>query len=76
MRVCTKNYVIPGTKVSIDKGTMISIPTHAMQNDAQYFPEPDKFDPDRFSDKNRPSIKSKFVYLPFGDGPRQCIGKQ
>lgn len=75
MRVCTKKYVIPDTKVSIDEGTFMLIPAHAMQNDAQYFPDPERFDPERFNDENRASFKGKFVYMPFGEGPRQCIGK-
>jgi cytochrome P450 len=40
-----------------------------------YWPDPDAFDPDRFSSEQS-AARPKFVYLPFGAGPRQCIGNQ
>jgi cytochrome P450 family 6 len=74
-RVCTKQYVIPGTSITINEGTAIAIPAHALQNDPKYFPDPERFDPDRFNEEQRLIFKNKCVYLPFGDGPRHCIGK-
>ncbi|XP_059477802.1 cytochrome P450 6a2-like [Neocloeon triangulifer] len=71
-RVCTKNYVIPGTKTLMEKGTLVVIPTWAMQNDPKYFENPRDFYPDRYEDENL--LKNNFVYMPFGEGPRQCIG--
>lgn len=72
IRVCTKHYVIPNSQVSIEAGTQVLIPIHAMQNDPQYFPDPERFQPERFSDYNA----NQYVYMPFGEGPRQCIGKK
>lgn len=70
-RECTKEYQLPGTNVVIEKGTAIFIPAMGIQRDEKYFADPIKFDPDRFSEKNAiPSMS----YLPFGDGPRNCIG--
>jgi cytochrome P450 len=46
----------------------------AMHHDARYFPDPYKFDPERW----RPEVKEsrpKFSYFPFGGGPRLCIGE-
>jgi cytochrome P450 len=40
-----------------------------------YWPDPDAFDPDRFLPE-QVAARPKFVYLPFGAGPRQCIGNQ
>jgi cytochrome P450 family 6 len=68
--------VIPGTDVTIDVGTIVTIPAYALQNDPQYFPRPERFEPDRFNEQRCVSFKNKFVYLPFGDGPRKCIGKK
>lgn len=41
--------------------------------DPDLYPEPETFNPDRFSEENRQSIVP-FSYLPFGDGPRICLG--
>nr|CAD7200713.1 unnamed protein product [Timema douglasi] len=72
-RFCTKDYKIPGTNVNIDKETSVFIPVHAIHHDPRYYPEPEKFDPERFSDENI-KIRPMFTYLPFGEGPMICIG--
>jgi cytochrome P450 family 6 len=43
-----------------------------MQNDPEFFPDPDNFIPERFDDDNQ---KNQDIYMPFGEGPRQCIGE-
>lgn len=73
-RQCTKDYHIPDTDVVIEKGTKVLISILGLHHDPEYFPEPEKFDPDRFSDENKHNIRP-FTYLPFGDGPRNCIGR-
>ncbi|CAG9762922.1 unnamed protein product [Ceutorhynchus assimilis] len=72
-RVCTKSYNIPGTDIVLDEGTMIDIPLLGLQNDPDFFPEPQKFKPERFNSENKHKILSG-TYLPFGEGPRQCLG--
>lgn len=74
-RECTKDWHIPDTEIVIPAGTVTMIPIHAIHHDPKYFPEPDKFLPERFQRQN--STSKTFVempYLPFGDGPRSCIG--
>lgn len=73
-RVCTEEYHIPDTNVIIDKGTKIVIPLMGLHNDEEFFPEPNKFNPDRFNKENIEKIKP-YTYLPFGGGPRNCLGK-
>lgn len=46
-----------------------------MQRDAKYFDKPDEFQPERFLAPNKDTIK-KYSFLPFGEGPRQCLGKR
>lgn len=54
---------------------MINIPIFAIQRDAKYYPNPNKFDPTRFSKENQQGKTIlNMPYLPFGDGPRNCIG--
>ncbi|XP_059491239.1 cytochrome P450 9e2-like isoform X2 [Neocloeon triangulifer] len=74
-RVCTKKYVIPDTDVTVEKGMIIAIPNHALQNDPKYFADPDRFDPERFGDEELMK-KNQYIYTPFGEGPRQCIGNR
>ncbi|ENN82844.1 hypothetical protein YQE_00788, partial [Dendroctonus ponderosae] len=71
-RKCTRNYQIPGTDVVLEKGTGVHIPVWGIHNDPEYFPNPDVFDPERFSEKNKAS-RPEYSYLPFGAGPRICI---
>lgn len=73
-RKSTKDYQIPDTNIIIPGGTTILIPIYSIHHDPQYYTDPEKFLPERFSDDNKEQIK-KYTYLPFGDGPRTCIGQ-
>ncbi|XP_039292734.1 probable cytochrome P450 6a14 [Nilaparvata lugens] len=71
-RHCVQDYHIPGTDHVIRKGDEIVIPTSSIQNDPENFPDPEVFNPDRFQD---PDSIRKGTFLPFGMGPRFCIGE-
>ncbi|XP_070493748.1 probable cytochrome P450 6a13 [Chironomus tepperi] len=73
MRKCRTTYKVPGTELVIPDGTIIQINLYSLQRDPEYFPDPEKFDPERFSDENARNIKP-FTNLPFGEGPRNCLG--
>ncbi|CAB3222872.1 unnamed protein product [Arctia plantaginis] len=75
LRRCTKPYTFPDLNFSIDKDTRVLIPLQSIHNDPKYFKDPEVFRPERFSPDEFDSSK-KFVYLPFGDGPRACIGER
>lgn len=74
LRQCVRPYTIPGTDVTIDPGVKVNIPLVALHNDPQYFDNPCEFRPERFCPEEV-AKRHKFVYLPFGDGPRSCIGE-
>ncbi|VEN50092.1 unnamed protein product [Callosobruchus maculatus] len=73
-RKCVKRYKVPNTDLYLESGDMIVIPLQAIHMDPEYYPEPDKFDPERFSEENKLK-RHPMAYIPFGEGPRQCIGK-
>lgn len=73
-RRCNKAYQVPGTKLVLEPGTLVEIPVQAIHRDPEYYPEPEKFDPERFSPENR-AKRPQYTFLTFGDGPRYCIGK-
>ncbi|MBK8029277.1 MAG: cytochrome P450 [Chloroflexi bacterium] len=58
---------------TLPKGSIIMGNIYGIQRDERYFPNPDRFDPDRFSADNEKQIP-KYAYLPFGGGPRVCLG--
>lgn len=62
-------------KYLIKKGTSVMVPTYHMHHDPQFWTDPEKFDPDRFSPENKHLIKQA-TYQPFGLGIRVCIGQR
>lgn len=72
-RECTQDYAIPDTKLTIKKGTPIIISLFGMHRDAEYFPDPMRYDPERFLEENM--NYNPVAYMPFGEGPRMCIGR-
>ena len=52
-------------------GDTVILPIYALHRHHALWAEPDRFDPSRFAD---PKAIDRFAYLPFGDGPRICIG--
>ncbi|XP_050527989.1 probable cytochrome P450 6a14 [Daktulosphaira vitifoliae] len=74
-REVTKDYQLPDEDLILKKGSQILIPMYSLHMDSKYYPEPLKFDPDRFSDEEKAG-RTSGTYLPFGDGPRFCIGKR
>ncbi|GJQ85724.1 Cyp6g1 [Trypoxylus dichotomus] len=74
-RVTMMDWKIPGSNITIEKGTPVYIPMFGLHYDAEYFPNPDTFDPERFSEEQINS-RPAFAYIPFGSGPRNCIGER
>lgn len=64
-----QDVVVAG--VAIPKGTQVIVCPWVMHHDPQFFPEPDRFWPERWLTQPAPP---RFAYMPFGAGPRVCIG--
>lgn len=72
-REATVDTEVYGYKVSA--GTTVVMSQWVMHRHPKYWPDAEKFDPDRFLTENE-ETRPKFAYFPFGGGPRQCIGDQ
>ncbi|KAJ9581449.1 hypothetical protein L9F63_023381 [Diploptera punctata] len=72
-RKVTKPYVVPGTSLKLEEGQRILISVYGMHRDAKYFPDPERFNPENFSSEAK-AARHHYSYLPFGEGPRICIG--
>jgi cytochrome P450 len=81
MRLYPPAWFISRTAIAADEiggypippGAFVSISVYLIQRHPDFWPEPERFDPGRFApeaEKGRP----RYAYLPFGGGPRQCIG--
>lgn len=64
---------LPEVNLALEKGIRIMIPLWSIHNDPQYYPEPEKFDPERFSAEKKLG-RNCMTFMPFGDGPSICIG--
>ncbi|KAL6425687.1 hypothetical protein ACFW04_009649 [Cataglyphis niger] len=78
-RICDKDYelppALPGEKpFTMKKGMTFWIPVFAIQRDARYYDDPEKFRPERFVDNKM--YHNSFCYMPFGLGPRVCIANR
>ncbi|XP_076666519.1 putative cytochrome P450 6a14 [Andrena cerasifolii] len=73
MRKTTSEYTFNETKVSIPKQLVLWIPIFPIHRDPNIYPNPDVFDPERFNE-DAIAARHPMHYLPFGDGPRNCIG--
>uniref|UniRef100_A0A1I8PTR9 Cytochrome P450 n=1 Tax=Stomoxys calcitrans TaxID=35570 RepID=A0A1I8PTR9_STOCA len=78
-RVCNKDYEYEsqatGERIEIKKGDMIRVAMGGIQRDAKYYENPEMFNPERFSAENKSHIHAG-IYMPFGLGPRNCIGNR
>ena len=72
-RMAMDDDVLPGG-VMVPAGAKIYLCQYVVHRNSLYFPDPDQFDPGRFSPE---SIEQRphFAYFPFGGGPRTCIGE-
>ncbi|XP_049962793.1 cytochrome P450 6k1-like [Schistocerca serialis cubense] len=72
-REVVQDYKLPGHDCVLEKGTKVIIPIMGLHNDSKFFRNPEEFDPEHFSEEQKAS-RHPYSYLPFGEGPRICIG--
>lgn len=72
-RMCTKKYKVADSEVTLDKGVAVLLSVLAIHHDEEFYPKPEVFDPERFSEENK-AKRPSCTFLPFGEGPRNCIG--
>ena len=73
MRVAGAGAELDGMRLAA--GTQLLVPVYAVHHDPTYYPAPHRFDPERFSPEQVASRPDK-AYLPFGLGPRHCVGEK
>ncbi|XP_067217130.1 cytochrome P450 6B1-like [Linepithema humile] len=74
-RQASSAYTFRNSEVTIPKNQLIGIPVHGIHHNPEIYPNPEVYDPERFMDeaaKSRPLM----YFLPFGHGPRNCIGER
>lgn len=77
-RQCTKEHTLEishDESIKMEPGMALLFPVLGLHLDEQYFKNPNKFDPDRFNDENKETIRPG-TYIPFGYGPRMCIASR
>jgi len=76
-RFCVKDYDYDDgqVKFKFEKGSYFFISIYGFHHDEKHWPNPNVFDPERFSDENKHNINAA-TYMPFGVGPRNCIGSR
>ncbi|CAH0702965.1 unnamed protein product [Spodoptera exigua] len=72
-RQCVQNTVLPVGNIPVEKGTKMFTPIYAIHHDPELYPDPEVFDPERFSNERKPKDS---IYMPFGMGNRTCIGER
>ncbi|KAI2474185.1 hypothetical protein C4B38_000256 [Diabrotica virgifera virgifera] len=72
-RVPTSDYKFEGTDLVVKKDMTVIIPFFALHRDENYFPNPELYNPERFEND---MASEGLIYIPFGAGPRICIGKR
>ena len=70
-RECAKDYDIGG--IHIPAGLEVIVPVYFLHHDPEAWPDPEKFDPERFRSPEK-DIRHPYQFMPFGTGPRSCIG--
>ncbi|XP_013112019.2 cytochrome P450 6a9 [Stomoxys calcitrans] len=73
-RVALEDYSVPGhPRYNIKKNMPVIIPCLCLHRDEEFYPNPDVFNPENFA-AEKVALRDSTLHMPFGDGPRNCIG--
>lgn len=72
VRITSRSFETP-SGYSIPEGVTVLVDIYGLHRNRDVYPDPEKFDPDRFLPENTAN-RHPFAYLPFSGGPRNCIG--
>jgi cytochrome P450 len=70
-RMAVQDYSLDGRRIA--SGATVLMSPWVVQRDARWFPDPERFDPERWAGDTAKALP-RFAYFPFGGGPRVCIG--
>jgi cytochrome P450 len=71
-RLAVEEHEVAGYR--IPRGSLVLVSQFVMHRDARFFPDPERFRPERFTPEAK-AARPQFSYFPFGGGPRRCIGE-
>ncbi|KAH8241466.1 hypothetical protein KR026_004387 [Drosophila bipectinata] len=77
MRICTKDVQIDlgnGKSINLEPGISVMVPAYQYHHDDAFYPAASEFRPERFADGAASVFNKRGMFLPFGDGPRICLG--
>lgn len=79
-KMCTEDIELAdydGTTVTIEKGTRVVVPSYSLHRHPEFYTDPEVFMPERFDESTGKGLKyykDAGLYMPFGNGPRLCLG--
>lgn len=73
-REAAEDYTLANTGITIPKGTLVTFSAYSVHHNPNLFDNPFDFKPERFISENNELIENPYGYIPFGDGPRMCLG--
>ncbi|XP_070160270.1 cytochrome P450 6B5-like [Polyergus mexicanus] len=75
MRQSSTAYTFTNSEVTIPKDQIVIIPVYGIHFNPEIYPKPENYDPERFIGEEAPS-RQAMHFIPFGHGPRNCIGER